>query len=162
MDLVKMPQPAPTAAGPPAQLLDVQLVIEVPAVQLLKNLPERMMPALGRIYELAPSLQAPPSKPSLQFRVPSKLLVDFLHVPGRASSKHLAGEQDRDRLQHSTRCMTAVVADAYRPPLPFLPDRVSETHVGVKGGNHFRLPKRPEEVAQNLTANPAKLVGGPP
>ena len=81
MDLVKMPQAAPTAAGPPAQLLDVQLVIEVLAVQLLKNLPERMMPALGRIYELAPSLQAPPSKPSLQFRVPSKLLVDFLHVP---------------------------------------------------------------------------------
>ena len=58
--------------------------------------------------------------------------------------------------------MTAVVADAYRPPLPFLPDRVSETHVGVKGGNHFRLPKRREEVAQNLTANPSKLVGSLP
>src|SRR5437773_2140957 len=42
--------------------------------------------------------------------------------------------------------MTAVVADAYRPPLPFLPDRVSETHVGVKGGNR----KRNDPVQQEL------------
>jgi len=139
-----MTQTGPADPRSPSQGFDFDLIVEIKAIHLLKDVRERM----GSSAHDGDELFAPKSTAFAHRRLNCGLLAEMSissdQVLRGTPTHDFARQDDRNSFQNLPGSTLAMITDAHHPLGSPVPESMSQPNVGIKSGHDFRGPERRE------------------
>ena len=144
MNRVVVTETGPAWTRTPPDLSDLDLIVEIPVVQVPVDLFQGMVLSRRAGDHFSPSPEPPPVNGLFHEGLFTILLVKPGHRCRRPAPRDLAGQEVHDCFEHCPRSLTAVIAHSNNPRRAFAPDRMGQADVRIEGGLDFGLSKEVE------------------